>query len=145
MTPFDSYIRILYTSKRNKIYYKSSSTNISDHHQTYTYALQIKIHMDLKYITDILDNYQTSRGTQFNWHLSSYISEYFTPINAIKYIKIFFNKHFGSPSNIHLPSTNQNLHGSQINCRHFRQLSDFSRNPIKFNTFRFIYQNTLHL
>ena len=44
---FDLYIRTLYTSKRNQIYYKSSSTNISDHHQTYTYALQIQIHMDL--------------------------------------------------------------------------------------------------
>ena len=47
LTLFDLYIKTLYTSKRNQIYYKSSSTNISDHHQTYTYALQIKIHMDL--------------------------------------------------------------------------------------------------
>ena len=66
LTLFDLYIRTLYTSKRNQIYYKSSSTNISEHHQTYTYALQIKIHMDLNWITNILDNYQTSRGTQFN-------------------------------------------------------------------------------
>ena len=68
LTLFDLYIKTLYTSKRNQIYYKSSSTKISDHHQTYTYALQIKIHMDLNKITDILDNYQTSsgRGRQFN-------------------------------------------------------------------------------
>ena len=48
LTLFDSYIRTLYTSKRIQIYYKSSSTNISDQHQTYTHALQIKIYMDLK-------------------------------------------------------------------------------------------------
>ena len=66
LTLFDLYIKTLYTSKRSQIYYKSSSTNIYDYHQTYTYALQIKIYMDLKKITDILDNYQTSRGTQFN-------------------------------------------------------------------------------
>ena len=47
LTLFDLYFRTLYTSKRNQIYYKSSSTNISDHHQTYTYAIQIQIHMDL--------------------------------------------------------------------------------------------------
>ena len=47
LTLFDLYIKTLYTSKGNQIYYKSSSTNIFDHHQTYTYALQIKIHMDL--------------------------------------------------------------------------------------------------
>ena len=66
LTLFDLYIKTLYTSKRSQIYYKSSSTNIYDYHQTYTYALQIKIYMDIKKITDILDNYQTSRGTQFN-------------------------------------------------------------------------------
>ena len=38
LTLFDLYIRTLYTSKCNQIYYKSSSTNISDYHQTYTYA-----------------------------------------------------------------------------------------------------------
>ena len=47
LTLFELYIRTLYTSKRNQIYYKSSSTNIFDHDQTYTHALQIKIHMDL--------------------------------------------------------------------------------------------------
>ena len=48
MTPFDLYIKTLFASKRNQIYYKSSSTNISDYHQTYNYALQIKIYIDLK-------------------------------------------------------------------------------------------------
>ena len=47
LTLFDLYIKTLYTSKCNQICYKSSSTNISDYHQTYTHALQIKIHMDL--------------------------------------------------------------------------------------------------
>ena len=47
LTLFDLYIKTLYTSKRNQICYKSSTTNISDDHQTYTHALQIKIHMDL--------------------------------------------------------------------------------------------------
>ena len=48
LTLFDLYIRTLYISKRNQIYYKSSSTNISDHHQTYNYALQIKIYISIK-------------------------------------------------------------------------------------------------
>ena len=47
LTLFDLYIRTFYTSKRNQIYSKSSSTNISEYHQTYTYALQIQIQMDL--------------------------------------------------------------------------------------------------
>ena len=42
LTLFDLSIKTLYTCKRNQIYYKTSSTNISDHRQSYTYALQIK-------------------------------------------------------------------------------------------------------
>ena len=39
LTLFDLYIRTLLASKRNQIYSESSSTRISDHHLTYTYAL----------------------------------------------------------------------------------------------------------
>ena len=48
-----------------------------------------QIHKDLKKITDILDNYQTSSGRgrdNSSQHFSIYISKHFSHLNVIKYI-----------------------------------------------------------
>ena len=60
----------------------------------------------------------------------------------MKYIINLLKQTFRMTLNMHLRSTNQ-IHMDLKNHRHFRQRSDFSRNTIQFNTFRFIYQNTL--
>ena len=58
------------------------------------HAFQLLIYNTLRYRwnssriyikSQTFQDHQTSRGTQFNWHFSIYISEHFTPLNAIKY------------------------------------------------------------
>ena len=121
LTPFNLYIKTLLASKRNQIYSEASSTRFSAINLLY---LRYRWNSSRRYIkSQTFPDHQTSRGTQFNWHFSIYISEHFTPLNAIKYKSTWIS----------------------AKSQTFRQLSDFSRNTIQFNTFRFIYQNTLHL
>ena len=53
-----------------------------------------------------------------------------------KYILKYLQHTLWTPSSIHLRSTHQNPQRSQPNHRHFRKLSDFSRNIIQFDTLR---------
>ena len=53
-----------------------------------------------------------------------------------KYILKYLQHTLWTPSSIHLRSTHQIPHRSQLNHRHFRKLSDFSRNTIQFDTLR---------
>ena len=143
LTLFDLYIKTLLASKRNLISSEASSTRFSAINLLYL-RLPMKLLTILHQIADI-SGPPTSRGTQCNWHLSIYTSKHFTPLNAIKYIINLLQQTFPITIKHTLRSTNKNPHGSQLNHRHLRQLSDFSRNTIQFNTFRFIYQNTLHI
>ena len=66
------------------------------------------------------------------WHFAIYQSKDFSPLNAIKYILKYLQHTLWTPSSIHLRSTHQNPQRSQLYHRHFRKLSDFSRNTIQF-------------
>ena len=119
--------------------------------QTYRMTLNMhlrstnQIHMDLK-ITDILDNYQTSsvRGRQFNFTLFNlYIKTLLASKRNQIYSKVSSTRfsvinllYFTYPSKL-LTDLHQitDISGPP----------DFSRNTISIDTFRFIYQNTLHL
>ena len=138
-------IKTLLASKRNQIYSEASSTHISAHHQAYTYALPIKILRDHNYITDISENYQTSRGTQFNLTLCDIPIKRLLASKCNKYILKYLQHTLWTPSSIYLRSTHQNPQRSQLNHRHFRKLSDFSRNTIQFDTLRFTNQKTPRL
>ena len=141
LTPFNLYIKTLLASKRNQIYSEASSTRFSAINLLY---LHYRWNSSRRYIkSQTFPDHQTSRGTQFNWHFSIYISEHFTPLNAMKYIINLLKQTFRMTLNINLRSTNQ-IHMDLKNHRHFGQLSDFlwSRKTIQFNTFQFIYQNT---
>ena len=115
------------------------------HHQAYTYALPIKILRDHNYITDISENYQTSRGTQFNLTLCDIPIKRLLASKCNKYILKYLQHTLWTPSSIYLRSTHQNPQRSQLNHRHFRKLSDFSRNTIQFDTLRFTNQKTPRL
>ena len=69
------------------------------HHQAYTYALPIKILRDHNYITDISENYQTSRGTQFNLTLCD------LPIKTLLASKR--NQIYSEASSIHISAHHQ--------------------------------------
>ena len=115
------------------------------HHQAYTYALPIKILRDHNYITDISENYQTSRGTQFNLTLCDLPIKRLLASKCNKYILKYLQHTLCTPSSIHPRSTHQNPQRSQLYHRHFRKLSDFSRNTIQFDTLRFTNQKTPRL
>ena len=90
-------------------------------------------------------NYQTSRGTQFNFTLCESPIKTIHYLTAIKYIIDQLQLTF--PLSIkHIltlyPSKSSLI---QINHRHFRKLSELWRNTIQSDTLRFIYQNTSHL
>ena len=78
------------------------------------------------------------------WHFAIYQSKDSSPLNVINIFWSIFNTHY-APSSIHLRSTHQNHQRSQLNHRHFRKLSDFSRNTIQFDTLRFTNKNTSRL
>ena len=115
------------------------------HHQAYTYALPIKILRDHNYITDISENYQTSREIQFNLTLCDLPIKRLLASKCNKYILKYLQHTLCTPSSIHLRSTHQNPQRSQLYHRHFRKLSDFSRNTIQFDTLRFTNKNTSRL
>ena len=79
------------------------------------------------------------------WHFAIYQSKDSSPLNVINIFWSIFNTHFRTPSSIHLRSTHQNPQRSQLSHRHFRKLSDFSRNTIQFDTLRLTNQNTSRL
>ena len=106
------------------------------HHQAYTYALPIKILRDHNQITDISEKYQTSPGTQFNLTLCDLPFKRLLASKCNEYILKYLQHTLWTPSSIHLRSTHQNPQRSQLNHRHFRKLSDFSRNIIQFDTLR---------
>ena len=66
------------------------------------------------------------------WHFAIYQSKDSSPLNVINIFWSIFNTHLRRPSSIHWRSTHQNPQRSQLNHRHFRKLSDFSRNTIQF-------------
>ena len=114
---FDLCIKRLLASKRNQIY--------SDAFQHafqlliyYTSRLPMKLLTDLHQITDISGPPDFSRYTIQLTLFDLYIRTLYTSKRNQIYYKSFFNKHFRSPSNIHLRYTNPNPHGSQLNHRH---------------------------
>ena len=82
------------------------------------------------------ENYQTSRGTQFNLTLCDLPIKRLLASKCNKYILKYLQHTLCTPSSIHLRSTHQNPQRSQLNHRHFRKLSDFLRNTIQFDTLR---------
>ena len=80
----ESMIKTLLASKRNQIYSEASSTRFSAINLSY-FTLPMKLLTNLHQITDISGQPDFSRNT-IQIHFSIYISEHFTPLNAIKYI-----------------------------------------------------------
>ena len=132
------------------------SIYISEHF-TPLNAIKYKIHMDhsILIITDILDNYidllqQTFRGTQFNlntFRFTHFIKTFIDSLLASKRNQIYSeasSTRFSAINLLYFMFTDETPHGSTSNHRHFRTTRLLADNN-SIDTFRFIYQNTLHL
>ena len=142
LTPFDLYIKTLFASKRNQIYSEASSTRFSAINLLYL-CLPMKLLTDLKKITDILDNYQTSRGTQFNLTLFDlYIKTLYTSKRNQIYSEASSTR-FSAINLLYLCLPMKLL-------TDLHQIADISGPPLlaehnAIDTFRFIYQNTFRI
>ena len=104
----------------------------------------MKLLTDLHQITDILDNYQTSRGTQFNLTL---FDLYIKTLLASKRNQIYSkasSSRFSAINLLYFTFTDETPHRSTSNHRHFRTIRLLAEHN-SIDTFRFIYQNTLHI
>ena len=104
---------------------RGTQCNILKHLQ---HAFQLLIYNTLRYRwnssriyikSQTFQDHQTSRGTQFNWHFSIYISKHFSHLNVIKYIL----KHLQHAFQLLIYNTyvtDETPNGSTSNHRHFR-------------------------
>ena len=141
LTPFNLYIKTLLASKRNQIYSEASSTRFSAINLLYLRDWWNSSRIYIK--SQTFPDHQTSRGTQFNWHFSIYISEHFTPLNAMKYIINLLKQTFRMTLNMHLRSTNQ-IHMDLKNHRHLDNYQTSRGRGRQFNLTPFdLYIKTL--
>ena len=141
LTLFDLYIKTLYTSAI--IYLKSSATNLRSPSNIHLRSTNRNLHGSVnKSQTFLLSDFSRE---QFNWHrFELYIRTLYTSKRNQIYCKSS-NKQVPITAKIHLRSTNQNFGSQERKCRHFRQLSDFSRKTIQFNIFVYISKHFTHI